>query len=438
MPISTEETVKDNQWWFGKSELRSEVENSRCIALSINGRSCILERSAVGRDGRDTLSFRFIRDDDRAYWRSLNGTLASIEVVDTKVSPTDVDEDEENEYLSPDTSTDGRHRTLIMSEHETSNNLLTYTRNGSLLFDAYIFVDWSANNSPKTGKDSIWIAEGSWENNQFAYGPENSRCINFSTRESATQHIKGRLREHVEKKQNRVLICFDFPYAYPICSESQTIGGTFKDIWLKLRNLIQDDNRNRSNRFQVASNLNEQINPASIQGPFWGRPVNGNAADLRRLESTRYHDLPRDTLQMFRIVEERMKRCGKRPFSVWQLFGNGSVGSQTLLGLPRLYDLTHDKDLVLHSAVWPFETENWGLSFKKCPLIVHAEFWPGAIEVDPSLHDVKDASQVLSYLAWAAKNDNEGTLEGYFNPLKPTDPERDRAKKEGWILGFRE
>ena len=27
------------------------------------------------------------------------------------------------------------------------------------IFDRYIAVDWSANNGPKTGRDSIWIAE---------------------------------------------------------------------------------------------------------------------------------------------------------------------------------------------------------------------------------------------------------------------------------------
>lgn len=32
--------------------------------------------------------------------------------------------------------------------------------------------------------------------------------------------------------------------------------------------------------FRSRVNLNEQINPVSIEGPFWGRPVNGNAKDL--------------------------------------------------------------------------------------------------------------------------------------------------------------
>jgi hypothetical protein len=26
-----------------------------------------------------------------------------------------------------------------------------------MIFDRYVTVDWSANNRPKTGKDSIWI-----------------------------------------------------------------------------------------------------------------------------------------------------------------------------------------------------------------------------------------------------------------------------------------
>ena len=45
------------------------------------------------------------------------------------------------------------------------------------LFDRYIAVDWSAANSPKRGKDSIWICE---------FGPEGQvPSVNPPTRQAA-------------------------------------------------------------------------------------------------------------------------------------------------------------------------------------------------------------------------------------------------------------
>ncbi len=68
--------------------------------------------------------------------------------------------------------------------------------------------------------------------------------------------------------------------------------------------------------------------------------------------------------------------------------------------------------------------------------IVHAEFWPRAIDVDESLHPVRDASQVLSCVKWAASLDSLGRLGSFFDPIGKDDKERELAMKEGWILGF--
>ena len=38
----------------------------------------------------------------------------------------------------------------------------------------------------------------------------------------------------------------------------------------------------------------------------------------------------------FRAAEEVLRSQGRRPFSSWQLFGAGAVGSQSLLGIPML------------------------------------------------------------------------------------------------------
>jgi hypothetical protein len=48
---------------------------------------------------------------------------------------------------------------------------------------------------------------------------------------------------------------------------------------------------------------------------------------------------------------------------IWKLFGNGSVGGQALLGIPRLSALRNDEVLEPVFRVWPFET-----GFERCPV----------------------------------------------------------------------
>jgi hypothetical protein len=73
----------------------------------------------------------------------------------------------------------------------------------SRAFDHYIMVDWSANSTPKTGKDSIWMCVGNH------VGP--SAAENKSTREQAVEWIFEVTRGCVESG-GRVLVGFDFPF----------------------------------------------------------------------------------------------------------------------------------------------------------------------------------------------------------------------------------
>lgn len=429
------EQVKDNQWWYSKSSLSSLVQESTAIELSINGRRCVLEQSADGKDGRKTLSFKFIRDDDRFYWQSLNGTQANIELLNVDTSAIYVEEDQEDEYLQTTTDDNQAIKDNSLKFAERSHRELMRKRASTSLFDAYIFVDWSANNVPKRGKDSIWIAEGFWDNEQLVWGPGGRTCTNCPTRDSATEQVRRRLYEHTENSR-RVLVCFDFAYAYPQCTESACFGPDHASAAAELNSRISDDPKNSSNRFLVASDLNERINGNSGEGPFWGRPVQGYAGNLPWLKATKPTDWPtRESLKEFRVVEQRLKDKGSRPFSVWQLFGSGSVGSQVLVGLPRIHSLRNDASLSEKSVVWPFET-GWVTSFSNEISIVHAEFWPGAIPIDESLHPVRDAAQVLSCVAWAASEDASGGLGAFFDPIARNDQDREIATKEGWILGF--
>lgn len=294
-------------------------------------------------------------------------------------------------------------------------------------FDAYMFLDWSANNRPKTGKDSIWIAEAWFDDDVISMNERN--CCNPRTRKGALEVIERQLHTHLQHGR-RVLICFDFPYCYPQCAQISLLGASAREIWGSVAREIEDSDANRSNRFHVASNLNEKFREFGLDPLFWGKPHKNKDSKLAGL-SVRKHVLEAFRQVEFRAIESTMRTNGLRPFSVWQLLGAGSVSSQALLGMAYLHRLLDHPDFASVSQVWPFD-KGWALSEK--PQIVHAEFWPGAIVVDLSVHAVRDAAQVLSCVRWAASQDANGNLLSFFSPQVVKS--KNLQASEGWILGY--
>jgi hypothetical protein len=266
-------------------------------------------------------------------------------------------------------------------------------------FDAYLAVDWSASSVPKRGRDSIWLcAHGS--------PPENP-----STRHAATQRVHELLMGLVADGK-RVLVGFDFPYGYPRGFADLVAPGAgppWRRIWDALVRLVRDDERNANNRFDVAAELNVD------GGPFWGCP-GGQARD--GLTVKRGIPFPHKGLQEFRAVE----RVVRGVQSAWKLGGVGSVGSQALLGNPRVATLRDDPALAPVSAVWPFELADEAQ-------VVHVEIWPGLVE--PTAHAVRDAGQVEALVGHWARLDEAGRLGSFFE-VPATAP-----AEEGWILGVR-
>ena len=74
------------------------------------------------------------------------------------------------------------------------------------LFDGYVAVDWSANGSPKQGRDSIWLAARGWGGTE---APENP-----PTRSEAVARIEALMRRATAAGR-RLLFGFDFPFGYP-------------------------------------------------------------------------------------------------------------------------------------------------------------------------------------------------------------------------------
>lgn len=328
------------------------------------------------------------------------------------------------------------------------------------LFDRYIAVDWSAANSPKRGKDSIWIGE---------LGPDGRvPSENPPTRHEAMQHVTNRLLA-ARLRHERIMLGFDFVFGYPRGaaaaivaatgrSDTSPLAGDFEpgrrqnrssgailgekamratlewqgwggeqpgwsQLWSMLAANVVDGPDNHSNRFHLA----EAINLRLTDGPhFWGHPHQHSYAALHpRRPTTAYATIPE------RRLAERYVRSAQ---PVWKLTGVGSVGSQAMLGIARLSALRTDPRFAAEIAIWPFETA-FADSLTKPISIV--EIYPSLFPVTEADGLPPDRAQVEVTTTRFAELDRAGLLATILSP--PTGLTADDHKiliaEEGWIAG---
>jgi hypothetical protein len=291
-----------------------------------------------------------------------------------------------------------------------------------IAFDACVMVDWSANSRPKTGKDSVWWCVASRESG----GLRIATPVNSRTRAGAVAEIAARLKAMVSGGRS-VLVGFDFPYAYPrgFAAALGLAGEPWRAVWNELSALVRDDQLAfTNNRFQVAASLNRRL---AGGGRFWGCPRSARCTGLEMTKG----EIPPGVLGEFRVAEARIHG----PKSCWQLFYNGSVGSQALLGIPHLATLRDDPHLASLSAVWPFETGAMlPPRVRDRARIVHAEIYPSAISAVPAAGEVKDSAQVRTLAGHFMARDATGELAADFAAPAVAG---DAWREEGWILGVR-
>ncbi len=304
------------------------------------------------------------------------------------------------------------------------------------LFDVYIAVDWSARGKPsprKPGKDSVWVGEAALSRGSGTDTPQEQY---FRTRQACAAHLCKRLLHHTEARR-RVLLGFDFAYGYP-AGYAEALGlpgpaAPWRRTWDELARLIADQD-NVSNRFEVAAVLNARCG-GEVPGPLWGCPLPHERPSLEATSPAYPYPVHEErTLSRLRLTDARQK--GVQP--VWKLFGNGSVGSQMLVGIPVAAILRDDDRLAPFSRVWPFETGFTPAPTPAAgPFVLHAEIWPGITSaLDPDLA-VRDQAQVRAIAGLFARLDGEGRLGELFK--RPAGLSGgDEAKvvaEEGWILG---
>jgi hypothetical protein len=291
------------------------------------------------------------------------------------------------------------------------------------LFDRYVAVDWSANNTPKLGVDSIWSCIAT----RLA---TDVLTRNHRTRRAAESWLLSQLTTAV-KAGERILVGMDFPYGYPsgFAAALRLSGAPWRATWSYLTQRVVDDEENRSNRFEVAGEVNAELGQ---HAPFWGRPAQLAYSNLTTRKEVSYRQPgAADGLAEWRTVERVMRDRGAQPQPVWKLYYTGSVGSQTLLGLPVVDRLRNLEELRGVSWVWPFELLVPDLPVGG-PAVVHAEIWPSIVASADEAGSCADERQVRAVVREWRELDRADKLAAWF--AAPDKIEAARTE-EGWVLG---
>lgn len=300
------------------------------------------------------------------------------------------------------------------------------------LFDAYIMVDWSAASKPALGANSIWIgvlAKDARLKLQY-------RDVNPDTRLKARAFIEDMVAR-LTKRGDKVLIGFDFALGYPAGTAAALgLARPGQPPWAAmhahLAGKLKDRPDNANARYAIAAGLNYAISKGPF--PFWGAP----AKDVVSTLGAARPDFGDAGLEEFRLCERHLRATGPgQPKSVWQLAYAGSVGSQTLTGIPHVHAL---RQLWPTSKVWPFEFPGATLSAEALDEtdVVMAEIYPSMIEVRPEKGEVTDQAQIRAMAAHMAELDSKGRLGVDFSTGKSLSAEQLRqvVDEEGWILGL--
>jgi hypothetical protein len=298
------------------------------------------------------------------------------------------------------------------------------------LFNAYVMVDWSAAATAKTGKDSIWIGV---LKRDIRFRP-TFEAFNPPTRAAAEKQLVEVMAD-LRRRNDRSLIGFDFALGYPAGTADllKLKAPTWEAMWSFLSANVVDKPDNTNNRFAVASKMNRLMTDQPY--PFWGAPPK----DAQRWLTTTKPALPADfalpQLRRTELATQGASKGGAK--SVWQIFGNGTVGSQTLVGVPavrRFLEAMGGK-----AAVWPFQTGWKALT----PVDIHAleavvaEVYPALVPAKPEPGEIVDRAQVRTLCEHFARMDEQGRLGSAFGPPDDMDEAAREAveREEGWILG---
>ncbi|MEQ8300960.1 MAG: hypothetical protein RH945_10510 [Hyphomonas sp.] len=299
------------------------------------------------------------------------------------------------------------------------------------LFDAYIMVDWSAATKPTLGANSIWIgilAKDARLKLQF-------KAVNIDARLQARAFLEDMVAK-LTRRGDRVLLGFDFSLGYPAgTAEALGLNVAAQPAWAAmhahLSKKLKDKPDNSNARYAIAAGMNYAISKGPY--PFWGAPTRDVVSTL----SSTKPEYAGQPLPEFRITETHLRdnKLGQ-PKSVWQLAYTGSVGSQSLTGIPHVHALRASWP---NARIWPFETgtEDMTAEVLEGIDVVIAEIYPSLVKAKAEKGETLDEVQVREIARHYSQLDEKGLLGAAFSTGKSLDAgkiEQIQAE-EGWILG---
>jgi len=240
----------------------------------------------------------------------------------------------------------------------------------------------------------------------------------------------------LRRRGDKALVGFDFALGYPqgTAEALKLKDPAWASMWKFLADNLRDKADNTNNRFAVAAKMNRLMTDEAR--PFWGAPANDQQRWLAGTKAVHGEDLPPPFRRAELATQGVIKgKAGAK--TVWQIYGNGTVGSQALVGIPAVKRLVDE--LGPKAAVWPFTT-GWRAptpeDLKPLEALV-AEIYPSLIGCSPEPGEVLDQAQVRSACEHFARLDDAGKLAALFAPPKGSDENTIAAveTEEGWILG---
>ena len=258
------------------------------------------------------------------------------------------------------------------------------------MFQRYIGIDYSGAGKPTDGRAGLRVYQakrGEGDQPEEVPSPNTSRSKLWS-REGIAKWLVEELR-----KPEPTLVGIDHGFSFPgqyfenyeLKPDWSTFLGDFRDHWPTHKHAVRDVRSGKKGRGEVR----------------------------------------RGSKDWFRLTE----RLAEGAKSVFQFDVPGQVAPSTHAGLPWLLHVREELESSLH--FWPFD--GWDIPAGRSAVAeVYPALWNRHVRGAEYLtNDQRDALCVASWLRWA---DQSGCLRCFLRPSLD-ELERERANREGWILG---
>lgn len=194
-----------------------------------------------------------------------------------------------------------------------------------------IAVDWSGARAARDQRKAIWQAR--------VAGGRLVELENGRTRAELTDYAL-----HCTESNVHTVIALDFAFSLPAWYMTEREWSHAFEVW-HWADAQQQSDPDRWHR--------------KLPEPFWG-------TGIRRKPTGAFGGS-----EAFRKTELDSKSPGARPFSTFQIGGNGAVGAQSMLGMVQLERLR-----AAGCSVWPFSEAGWPLVIEIFPRLLVRQLRP--------------------------------------------------------------